>query len=107
MFMIGQGRRRDAVDREKVASNAGVLAGDDIDAAQNIQGAGRNIAGIADRRGDDMQPCRWAAFSGPFTSPFGVVRLARLFPISGARNCAGLRFFPWFLWVFLGYPPHR
>ncbi len=58
VLVIGRERRRDGVAVEQLAGDAGVLAGDQVGAGQRFQRAQRDVAEIADRGGDDMQPGR-------------------------------------------------
>ena len=49
------GARGDAVVREQGARGARVLAGDDVGAAQRLDGARARVGEVADRRGDDVK----------------------------------------------------
>ena len=59
MVVVGDERtiaERDAVDLHQLARGAGVFGGDHIGRGQNIQRAQGDIAGIADRGGDEVEP---------------------------------------------------
>ncbi len=56
VLVIGRERGRDGVAVEQFAGDAGVLAGDQVGAGKRFQGAQRDVAEIANRGGNDMQP---------------------------------------------------
>ena len=56
VLVIGLELRRDAVALGQPAGDAGVLAGDDVDAGQRFQRAQGDVAEIADRGRHQMQP---------------------------------------------------
>ena len=56
VLVIGRQRPGDAVAVEQLVRDAGILAGDQVGAGQRLQGAQRDVAEIADRGGDDVQP---------------------------------------------------
>ncbi len=58
VLVIGRERRCDGVAVEQFAGDAGVLAGDQVGAGERFQRAQRDVAEIADRGGNDMQPGR-------------------------------------------------
>ena len=53
VFVISQQRTFDLIARQQLGGDARVLAGDDVGLAKRVEGAQRDIAEIADRRGDD------------------------------------------------------
>ena len=66
VVMIGAQGRLDTVYGKKPPGCPGVFAGDDIGAAQNIEGPQADIGGIADRRGDQIESSRERfTWSGP------------------------------------------
>jgi hypothetical protein len=58
VVVIGGERGRDAVMVEELAGDAGILAGDEIGRRQHLQRPHGNVAQIADRSGDQVQPGR-------------------------------------------------
>jgi hypothetical protein len=58
VIVIGDERRDDAVVAQEHGGDPGILAGDQIGSGQRCQSANRNIAEIADGRGDDMEAGR-------------------------------------------------
>jgi hypothetical protein len=44
------------VDRQQAGGNARILAGDHIRGAEQVQGAKRHVAGVANRSGDEVKP---------------------------------------------------
>jgi hypothetical protein len=55
VIMIGEARRRDAMDRQKLAGDPRVLAGDEVGTAQHVERAQGDVGGIPDRRRDDVE----------------------------------------------------
>ena len=56
VLVIGRERRRDAVVVEELAGDARVLAGDQVGGRQHFERPQRDVAQVADRGGDNMQP---------------------------------------------------
>ena len=55
---VGHGGGGDAVGAGKLGEHARVLAGDQVGRVQDIERTQRNVAHVADRCGDNMQPRR-------------------------------------------------
>ena len=56
VVVVGRQRRGDGVAVEELARHPRILAGDQVGAGQRRERAQRDVAEIADRGGDDMQP---------------------------------------------------
>jgi hypothetical protein len=72
VIVIGDERPRDAVGRQQLSGHAGVLAGHPVDLLQEGHGAQGDICEVADWRGDDIKPGK---FARRFTSRSGLARL--------------------------------
>ena len=55
MLVIGRELRRNRVAFGQPAADPGILAGDQVDTGQGLQRPQRDVAEIADGRGDQMQ----------------------------------------------------
>ena len=55
---VGHGGRGDAVVAGELGEHARILAGDQVGRAQDVEGAQRDVAQVADRRGNNMQARR-------------------------------------------------
>jgi hypothetical protein len=53
---VGHGGRGNAVMAGELGKHTRILAGDQVGFAQDVEGAQRDVAQVADRRGNNMQP---------------------------------------------------
>ena len=74
MLVIGDERASDSVNGQESGRHTCILAGNDVGSGQDIEGAERYVAGVADRRRDYIQTRAWC-LSTRFTRLSAVVRL--------------------------------
>jgi hypothetical protein len=68
VLVIRAGGCRYFVVVKQPAGVAGVLRQDDVNRAENLDGAKGDVAEVSDRRGDEIEPTRYAACSLNFPS---------------------------------------
>ena len=79
VVVVGRERRRDAVVVEQLAGHARVLAGDQVGGGQHLERPQRDVAQIADRGGDEVQPRSEPRHDG-LVPVEDIVPPAQLFP---------------------------